>query len=141
MTTEDVVAQLIADFGRIPLGFRQEVRPRLKESADLIVAQAKANASYSQRIPVAIQVSARLSKKRQGFAIRVSRKKAPHARPLEGIGTRGTTFRHPSFGNREVWVEQPERPFVMPAVKQHRTKALDAVARAIEESARKYGWQ
>lgn len=152
MTTPDpgqVIAEITRAFGKIPIQLRQELRPELKKVADPILAKAKANASWSSRIPDAIRISARLSKKRQGFALVVSRQKAPHARAFEGLTNRGNTFRHPVFGtgdrrgahSQDTWAEQETRPYLWPAVKDNQGKALDAVGKAIESSARKHGFR
>jgi hypothetical protein len=146
---EDTIAQIIRDFGKIPLEFRQQVRPEIKRAADPIVAEAKRNAAWSTRIPDAIGVRARLAKKKQGVAIVVNQKKAPHARPYEGVGTKGNTFRHPVFGtgdrrgahSQDTWAEQKKRPYIFPAVRKHRVTVTDAVADAIEKAARKHGWK
>lgn len=46
------------------------------------------------------------------------------------------TFRHPVFGDREDWVDQPRHPFLRPALAQNRrqtTKAMEAMwDRALE---------
>lgn len=152
MTTRDpaaVIAEITRAFGKIPLQFRQEVRVEMMRVASPMLAQAKANASWSTRIPGAIRASARLSKKRQGFSIIVNRKKAPHGRAFEGLTRKGNTFRHPVFGEgdrggywtEDTWVEQETRPYVWPAVEANKDKALDAVGQAIEASARKHGFR
>ena len=135
-----VIAELVAAFGKIPLEFRKDVGPQLKQAADPILAEAKSLASWSQRIPDAIRASARLSKRTQGVALVVDRKRAPHARAYEGLGTSGDTFRHRVYG-QDTWAEEQKRPFLMPPVAQHRDEVFDAVGKAIEESARKHGWR
>lgn len=136
----EVIAEITRAFGKIPLEFRKEVRDELKRVASPMLAQAKANASWSTRIPDAIRISARLSKKRQGFALVVNRKKAPHGRAFEGLTNRSGTFRHPVFGS-DTWVDTQARPYLWPAVKDGQGDALDAVGKAIEDSARKHGFR
>lgn len=143
MTTpgsKDTIAEIIRDFGKIPSEMRQEARPRLKRSADLVVAEAKRNASWSTRIPDAIRTRAMLAKRKQGVTIYVRSAKAPHGRALEGVGTRGNTFRHPVFG-RDKWVEQKKRPFIFPAVVKHSQSVRDAIDEAVAAAARKLGWR
>ena len=110
---------------------RRSIRPTLQRAAEPIVAQAQANASWSRRIPGAI----RLSTLKRGVEIRVSAKKAPHARPLEGI--RGNhTFRHPVMGDRSVWVTQLTRPFLQPAARVHGRRVTEKVVQMIDRAAR-----
>jgi hypothetical protein len=114
---------------------RRGIAPALKQVAQPIVAQARANASWSTRIPGAIR--ARVLKR--GVDIIVSRKKAPHARPYEGV-TGADKFRHPVMGNRDRWVSQDTRPFLGPAVMQHRHKVREALAQVIQDAARHNGF-
>ncbi len=95
----DELAKLVADFGKIPLGVRRDLRPGIREATEPILSQAKANASWSTRIPRATRVKAAFGKRTAGVSIVVSAKRAPHARPYEHDGEPGT-FRHPVFGPR-----------------------------------------
>lgn len=115
---------------------RREIRPAIKKAAEPIVRDAKKNASWSSRIPKAIRVSVL----KRGVEIRVSAKKAPHARVLEGI-TGNRTFRHPLFGNRERWFDQKTRPFLTPAVEKHLPKVRAAVIRIVDEAAVRHGYK
>lgn len=147
----DSVRLLARDLGRIPLELRQELRPRLKEAGEVIASEARSNASWSTRIPGAIRVQALFGRLTGGVVVKVDRNKAPHARALEGITARrgalsrttGGTFRHPVFGDRDVWVDQPTRPFLAPAVvaKQGdtRDRVADAVRAATNHLNRSYG--
>lgn len=115
---------------------RKETRPAIRKAAEPMVAQARANASWSSRIPKAI----RLSNTRRGVTIRVNKATAPHARPYEGIRG-GSTFRHPVHGNRDRWVSQATRPFLDPAVKQHRGKVRAALVKVVYDAARRHGFR
>lgn len=132
------LANLARDFRLIPADVRRRMRPALQRAAQPIIAEARANASqWSYRIPSSIK----LSVLKTGVMIRVSSKTAPHARPYEGIGTRRKTFRHPVFGNREYWVEQRTRPFLMPAVRRHRAEVHREVERTIDRVLRLHGYR
>lgn len=115
---------------------RREIRPALKKAAEPMVAAARANASWSSRIPRAIRVAVI----KRGVEIRVSAKRAPHARPYEGISGNGQ-FRHPVFGNRDRWVPQKTRPFLDPAVKAHRNKIRPSLFAIVEEAAKRHGYR
>ena|SRR5436190_7843283 len=122
------VKALAETWGTVPAELRVRLRPALRAAGQLIANQARANASWSDRIPGAIGVTTSFSS-RGGVKVRVSATKAPHARALEGV-TRDNTFRHPVFG-KDVWVEQPTRPFLFPAVRAKRNQAMEAISAAI----------
>lgn len=111
----------------------KELRGFLRQ---LVIPDAKSNASWSSRIPGAIRP--RVTTRRVG--LRVAAKRAPHARPFEGI-SQGATFRHPVFGNRNVWVPQSARPFLKPAVEENRDEFMDAAGKALDEAAQQTGWK
>jgi hypothetical protein len=119
----------------VPTDLRPELRRNIIDAANVIAAAARSNASWSSRIPDAISARVRFG---TGSAVQivVSAAKAPHARAFEGIGARardyrGGTFRHPVFG-RDIWVEQQQRPFLVPAVQQHEDAAVRGVQSAID---------
>lgn len=138
MATEDLVAfrQAIGGLRTMPADVRRKLRPALKQAAAPIVAEAKAKASWSTRIPGAIRVG--VTKK--GVEIRVRAKKAPHARAYEGLTASGTIFRHPVFGDRDVWVAQRTRPFLLPAVRAHRDQVRKAVTDVVDQVAKEHGF-
>jgi len=114
------------------------MRPALQKAAKPIVDDAKRRAGmWSTRIPDAISLSVR----KNGVMIRVSGQKAPHARPYEGIVGNRKKFRHPVFGDRERWVEQRTRPFLIPAVNAHRREVTVEVARIIDHVLRLHGYR
>ncbi len=136
MATEDLVVfrQAIAELRDMPKEIRKETRPALRRAAEPIAGAARGNASWSGRIPGAIRVVVL----KRGVEIRVNRKKAPHARPYEGLAS-GLTFRHPVFGE-DRWVAQRARPFLLPAVRAHRDEVRRAVAEVVERVARHHGF-
>ena len=130
------IRQASADLRAMSTEVRREVRPALQKAAEPMIRTARSNAAWSRRIPRAIK----LSVLKRGVEIRVSKRIAPHARPLEGIrGNR--TFRHPFFGNREVWFDQKTRPFLTPAVRKHRREIVPLLAKVIEDAAKRHGYR
>lgn len=69
---------------------RKRLRQALTESADEVQSKARANASWSSRIPSAVKVQTTFSTTRAKVALVVDAKRAPHARALE-LGNK-TTF-------------------------------------------------
>jgi hypothetical protein len=130
---------LLVDWLRsVPSEARSDVRKAVIAATREMRADMAARASWSSRIPRAI--TTRTSFARGSVELRVDARRAPHARPYEGIGTRGGTFRHPVFGsayddrNGWTWVTQAARPFFFPTVDRHREKVRDAVETAVFKS-------
>lgn len=133
------IRQLAQELGMVPKELRSELRPKLRAGAQHITDDMKSRASYSTRIPSAIRMSVSFAARSGGITIRVDNRRAPHARPLElgNHGGRAASFRHPVFGNRDVWVTQPTRPFFFPAVKAGRPQLRKNVSDAVRASLRK----
>lgn len=74
-------------------------------AGEIVAAEVRKNADFSTKIPGSVGV------RRRGTRVRIQAggTKAPDAAPLENHGNPGT-FRHPVFGNFDVWVSQPARP-------------------------------
>jgi len=138
-TSEDV-RKLVNDLRKIGDGVGRNLGKQFKKAAGPVAAQAKSNASWSSRIPDAITVGVSSSRRYPGAQIKVSKEKAPHARLFEWPG-RGGSFRHPVYGNREVWVSQQGRPFIRPAVRAKGGEFIKACDRAVDETARAHGFR
>lgn len=135
---EYTMTDVVADLREIPAQVRRELTPALKRVAEPIVRDAKANADWSSRIPGAIRISVT----KNGVLIVVNLKKAPHARAYEGMSSdRVGNFRHPVYGNEEVWVSQRERPFLMPAVQKHIGEVQPAIEKVVEDALRARGFR
>jgi hypothetical protein len=138
-TSEDVL-KLVNDLRKISGGVGRNLGKEFKKAAGPVAQQAKANASWSSRIPGAITVGVSSSRRYPGAQIKVSKEKAPHARLFEWPG-RGGSFRHPVYGNREVWVSQRGSPFIRPAVRAKGGEFIKACDRAVDETARAHGFR
>lgn len=135
----DEIERLIRDMGRVPDDLRRKLRPKLRAAGRLVADDAKLRASWSTRIPRAISVRTSFTKNRPGVSVVVDRKRAPHARPYEHGGREGK-FRHPVFGNREVWVSQVARPFLAPAFDAKNNEAGRLITEAVDETTRDAGF-
>lgn len=136
----DAVKKLIQDLGALPEELRKQLGPEFLRAGRPILEDAKRCADWSTRIPKAMFLRVSRSRKNPGVRLGVSARQAPHARLYEfGQDRRG--FRHPVFGNREVWVQQNTRPYLIPAIKAGRQRWLDAADRAAEIAARRRGWR
>lgn len=139
-TSADDIRKLVNDLRKIGDGVGRNLGKEFKKAAGPVASQAKANASWSTRIPGAITVGVSSSRRYPGAQIKVSKEKAPHARLFEFPG-RGGSFRHPVYGNREVWVDQKGRPFIRPAVRAKGGEFINACDRAVDETARAHGFR
>jgi hypothetical protein len=129
---------LIRDLGAIPPDLKRELRPGLRKAAQPALTRIRSNASWSSRIPGATKLSTSFGN-RPGVTIRIDSKAAPHARPIEHDGEPGT-FRHPVYGNREVWRPQQARPFFYRGVEATADQIRNAVADLVDGAARRHGF-
>lgn len=95
---------------------RFKFRPTVRHWAEVFVAESTARAAAipSKKPTGRIQRSFRIVGRGDNVVVYAGGPSAPEAAPLENDGKFGT-FRHPVFGNREVWVAQKGRPFFTPA--------------------------
>lgn len=133
--------KLVADLKKLEGGkpLMAALQKKLKAAADPIAGQVKGNASWSSRIRGAVSVGTSFSKRNTGVFIKVSAKKAPHARAYENKGKSGT-FRHRVFG-RDVWVSQAARPFLFSQAERNMPQVVEAAGRAVDEAARSAGFR
>lgn len=109
------------------------------------VAQAvrdEAEAMGLHRAAGAVSVQFRATQRKASVLIAVSAAKAPYARPISG-GSQGrrTVNRHPVFGNRQVWVDQPVRPFMARALEKSTPGVGQALVDAMQRAAREAGFR
>ncbi len=109
---------------------------RLREAAEVIARQAKANAAgWSRRVPPSIRVSG-------AYPEVIIRAGAPPAYPNEVPGVR-----HPVFGGRGTkrphapWVLNQHRPFLAPAGDMAANRALEKFAKIIDDMAVQRGYR
>lgn len=140
ITGSEDVRKLVNDLRKIGDGVGRNLGKEFKRAAGPVAQQARANASWSSRIPGAISVGVSSSRRFPGAQIKVSKDKAPHARLFEYPG-RGGAFRHPVYGNREVWVDQRGRPFIRPAVRAKGGEFVKAADRAVDSAAKAAGFR
>jgi hypothetical protein len=135
------IRRLVRDLGKIPKEVRKELRPAIKKIGDVVVQDARRRASWSTRIPGAIRLGINFSSgSRAGVTVIGSVTKAPHLRVFEHLGFK-SPFRHPVYGNRDVWVSQMARPFIFPAVAAHAEDVDKAIGEVIDKVARAHGFR
>ncbi len=104
------LTKLVKNLQETEPGIRKSVNTALREGAELVAIEARLISSWSSRIPGSIRVAGAGTR----VLVKAGGAKAPHAAPFEHHGQPGT-FRHPVYGNRQVWVSQKARPFLLPA--------------------------
>lgn len=131
-----------ADLARLPREVHRRLRPRLRRAGEITLAKARANASWSSRIPASMSLTVSFSKRAPGVTIVASLDQAPHARAFEGIVSE--TFRHPVFevsGRDTPWVVQAARPYLRPAAQATGGAVVDEAIAAVDEALAGTGWR
>lgn len=136
----DPMAEIARDMRALPEETRKAVRPALRKAGEQVAREAAVNASWSSRIPATLKVVTSFRQNREGVTVVAGGPKAPHARPYEGIATRGATFRHPVHGNYDVWVAEPTRPFLRPAAEAAGPSAEALVREAMDDVGQSLGF-
>jgi hypothetical protein len=124
------------DFARFAKALRRnapliatDLRRDLRGAGEIVAAKARQNAEWSTRIPGTIKVRT----SRATVSVIAGGAKAPDAAPYEHKG-RGGNFSHPVFGNQQVWVSEPARPFLKPALEAGRPAAEKAAVDALDRA-------
>lgn len=112
----------------------KEFNKSLKAAGELIATDARARSSWSSRIPGSIRVRGATN-----IRITAGGAAAPDAAPYEHGGKSGT-FRHPVFGNRQVWVSQQARPFLVPAGQANIEKAAGLIVDGLDAAFSRLGY-
>lgn len=116
------------------------LKRRLRKAGEIVAVEARAIASeHSQSIPPTIKVRTRAA----AVEVIAGGPDAPVASLFELGNTRDAksasasrkgSFRHPVYGNREVWVEQPMHRYLAPAAAAHMVEVEREVVGALEEA-------
>lgn len=122
------------ELGKIDKPLRAELTKSLKATGEKVADRARDNASWSTRVPQSIKVRARSLQ----ITIIADPRVAPEAAPLENKGRDGF-FRHPLFGDREIWVDQKARPFLAPALRTVDKSVLNEMSDALDHALRASG--
>lgn len=125
---------------RLSTALRRNVRNAAKPIADAVRNAAAAHSSsVAKSITLQVSPTARGGAK---VAIMAKQSKMPESkRPLPALleGRRGPRFRHPVFGNRGTWVDQPAHPFLDATVTPRLEGVQRAILSAVDEAAASIG--
>jgi hypothetical protein len=135
------ITALVAGLRAAAPTVRRDLPARMRKVGDVAARDARQRASWSSRIPDAIRVGTQTRGGRAGVFLRVVAAKAPHARAYEGLAKGGSrvSFRHPVFGDRDRWVTQRTRPFLVPAVQARRDQVNAELSALIDRAAAQAG--
>lgn len=109
---------------------------------DLVVNRAKEKARGFPRAGEGTdRIEGSIRKQRSGATLRIvaGGDDAPEAAPLEHNG-QGGAFRHPVFGNQDVWVDQTAHPFLAPAADEVAPEIEEQLLGVIDSSLREAGF-
>lgn len=140
MADEDPAVVIARDLRKLPDETRKAVRPKLRAGGEIIAADARDRADWSSRIPGTVRVRTSFQENKEKVQVTAGGSGAPHARPYEGIGSSGDTFRHPVYGDREVWVSQEKRSFLFPAAEAKGEQVTGLVRAALDDAAASIGF-
>lgn len=135
----DGLRLFVSQLRGMPPEIRRGLRVGLRAAGQAGATQAKANASWSSRIPGAITLRTSTTAQSAGVFMRVNAAAAPHARPYEDITGKGF-FRHPVFGT-DTWVQEGSRPFLAPASASAREVAKVGADKAVRIASVRAGFR
>ncbi len=106
---------------------------RLKEAAEPIAREARAiSSAFSRRIPASTRV---VENSYGDVYVETDGAAAPNAAPFQFAEN------HPVFGNRDVWVKQPWRPYMTEAAAEGSDEAVKIFALKIDDELKRRGWR
>lgn len=138
--TSSDLSKLYADLKGVEGNLRVELRHGVVAGMKPMQAAVKSAASFSTRIPGSIKTKTSFSARKASVAIFADPNIAPEAAPINNKG-KGGTFRHPVYGNRDVWVSEKARPFFTEPIRAHLPDAERAILAAMDTVARKAGFR
>ncbi len=122
----------VKDFDpKLATNLRREMRAAGKDAiADM--RSALGSGPLGQRIGKGIVTKVETGKNRQGVKIESTGRGLPD--PGFARVYNKPSFRHPVFGNRDVWVQQDGRPYFGRTLRQHESKVRDRVQDALNKA-------
>ena len=122
--------------------------PRVRAAVLAIPTTGEKHTGLRARIAACAEVASWESGLREvNVAVEMNPKRMPWGElslPLNmegvGVGRRGDRrWRHPVYGNDDVWVQQPSHPYFYPAARGFGPAARDALGRALDDITRQLG--
>jgi hypothetical protein len=130
---------LVKALGKAQPDIPIHLRVQMREAGQVVADEAKRRA-YSEKIAETIRVLA------SGVNVQVAagRAKVPEAALLElgntgsrkssRAGSSPSSFRHPVFGHKDRWVDQPTHPFLQPALESKVVEVELLITHVLDEA-------
>lgn len=119
--------------------FRKELRAAAKPLVPVVRASIQSipsrtgDGSLRAAMSRAVRVEVKTTGRQAGVAIRVDGRKMPaHMKSLPSMVEGKKRWRHPVFGNRDVWVQQPSHPYFYKVVGPAGAESRRAVSRVLD---------
>jgi hypothetical protein len=119
--------------------FRKELRAAATPLVPVVRASIQSipsrtgDGSLRAAMSKAVRVEVRTTGRQAGIAIRVDGRKMPaHMKSLPSMVEGKKRWRHPVFGNRQVWVQQPSKPYFYKVVRPAGASSRRAVNRVLD---------
>jgi hypothetical protein len=134
--------QRTAEFDKAQARF---LRRNIRDAAKVVMGYVRtevmggtynANVGLRAGIAAGLKVQVSTSQSRPGVTIRATSSAMPPGKaPMVKAWQKKGSFRHPVFGNPDVWAEQTGHPYFYKTVFEHRDKITKAVNAAMEQAA------
>jgi hypothetical protein len=119
--------------------FRKELRATAQPLVPVVRASIRSipsrtgDGSLRAAMSRATRVEVRTTGRQAGVAIRVDGRKMPsHMKSLPSMVEGKKRWRHPVYGNRAVWVQQPSKPYFYKVVRPAGQASRRAVNRVLD---------
>jgi len=132
---------LASDIRKLSPEVSREFNRELRGIGDLVADAARKRASSFQRVGMGTdRIEQSIKVRRSGMSLRViaGGDGAPEAAPIDHGGNPGS-FRHPVFGNQDVWVGQVAHPFMEPALEDVSDELEGRMVAAVDRALRAVG--
>lgn len=120
----------------------RQLRRKLRDAGELVAVEARAIAEkHSKKIPPTIKVrtlgaTVEIVAGGEGIDIAGLFELGNTGGARRALASSGGSFRHPVFGNRDVWVTQPMHPYLTPAAVANARRLEETVVAALDDAAR-----
>lgn len=132
------VTALQVKLADLPLATKERLQPNLEAAAEILADEVRSNARSEglDWIPDVVSVRSRFTAASAAVSVVVAGSEGPEGHEdLPRLMEFGDpAFRHPVFGDDDVWVSQEAHPFVLPAIERKGDEVREAGVAAVREA-------